>query len=338
MLNHIIWGVLYTLILAIGLGIFFYNMSSYRRFVDLTILGKFMSFILTVISVVMIVACGKFAFDNFTYSPPPRDDVMRELEEVVVTSNVSEEDYIQTISMEEYSDLNTEGLFSQYTPKGQADIRSIAKGSIFTMNLLLRNVGIDLKEDNGMTKKLQLLSGKEVDLLDGVDRLLVFADNSAFSANQLKLLRLYNEKTPIDYVVLFPTLSGTQVAEFFKSNSNDIGQLNNLQVVSKDSMRDTSNFSLLHLTQGEYKINNLPAYMFIDKYSVVSNAGVGTIFDDQKSLSAFLRHSMTDGNKLYLEIRESRALGVKKAEEKLEGVIDVSADESSTMPETSAED
>lgn len=279
---------------------------------DLTIGGKVVSALLMILSVVMVVSGGKFAYDNFTYSPPPRDDVMLALEEVVITSNFNEEDYVQTISKEEYENLSVEGLFDLYTEKGQADIRSIAQDSMITEELMLRNIGIDLKEDELLTRSLDLLSGQTVDLLDGQERLLVFVDGSPFSVNQLSLLYQYSRTNPLDYVVIFPTLTGTQVEEFYKANANNIG---NPPTATRDSMSEDE---LMLMTQGEYKMNHLPAYVAIDSFSVVSNAGAGTVFNDQESLKTFLRRSFTDGNKLYLEIKESRELGIKQAQERVQ--------------------
>jgi len=108
----------------------------------------------------------------------------------------------------------------------------------------------------------------------------------------------------LNYTIVFPTLDGTKIDQFFKANSSRIGTIEENSVVSIDSQPNQANLSIYSIATQEYHVTDLPSYVAIDKTGVVSLAGVGTIIDSEQKLTDWLNSAFYTKNKLYNEIEK----------------------------------
>ena len=158
------------------------------------------------------------------------------------------------------------------------------------------------------TTQLKTLSGEILKLDDGKDHILFFADDSEYSATVLALLHDKAKSSDADkklnYTIVFPTLDGTKIDQFFKANSSRIGTIEENSVVSIDSQPNQANLSIYSIATQEYHVTDLPSYVAIDKTGVVSLAGVGTIIDSEQKLTDWLNSAFYTKNKLYNEIEK----------------------------------
>ena len=174
---------------------------------------------------------------------------------------------------------------------------------------MLRTVGRNLKSQEGLfTTQLKTLSGEILKLDDGKDHILFFADDSEYSATVLALLhdraKSSDQDKKLNYTIVFPTLDGTKIDQFFKANSSRIGTIEENSVVSIDSQPNQANLSIYSIATQEYHVTDLPSYVAIDKTGVVSLAGVGTIIDSEQKLTDWLNSAFYTKNKLYNEIEK----------------------------------
>lgn len=298
---NLIKGIIYIAIVLLSIIIFIFNFKGLRHFKDLYASGKIIALVLGILSSVFAISFSIFAFKTFTYQSPRSDQMTSELKKSMAYDK-QQANYTQNITDQDYYSASESKLYSYYTKKGQADIDSYSNNSDKTKTLLLRNVGKKLK-----SQILYTTSGKQINLNDGKDRVLIFADDSQYSINQLSLFMSYNQDSTyskINYVVIFPVTNGTDIQTLFANNSS-IGNKDNINVVDSDSMQEgkaNNGLILKELAIQQFKIQNLPSYISIDKRGIISNAGVGTIFTSKSELQTYLSRSFGNNVRLYTEI------------------------------------
>lgn len=298
---NLIKGIIYIAIVLLSIIIFIFNFKGLRHFKDLYASGKIIALVLGILSSVFAISFSIFAFKTFTYQSPRSDQMTAELKKSMAYDK-QQANYTQNITDQDYYNASESKLYSYYTKKGQADIDSYSNNSDKTKTLLLRNVGKKLK-----SQILYTTSGKQINLNDGKDRVLIFADDSQYSINQLSLFMSYNQDSTyskINYVVIFPVTNGTDIQTLFANNSS-IGNKDNINVVDSDSMqegKENNGLILKELAIQQFKIQNLPSYISIDKRGIISNAGVGTIFTNKSELQTYLSRSFGNNVRLYTEI------------------------------------
>ena len=232
-----------------------------------------------------------------------------QLQAQIDKSKDGDKKYVQLIETSDYHTAGLGDLFNSYSKLGQTTIDSLSGGSEKTKAFLLRTVGRNLKSQEGLfTTQLKTLSGEILKLDDGKDHILFFADDSEYSATVLGLLheraKSSDQDKKLNYTIVFPTLDGTKIDQFFKANSSRIGTIEENSVVSIDSQPNQANLSIYSIATQEYHVTDLPSYVAIDKTGVVSLAGVGTIIDSEQKLTDWLNSAFYTKNKLYNEIEK----------------------------------
>ena len=302
-MSKIIIGSLCTVVALGSLGLLIFVIKSLRGvdggFGNLNFVSKLLAILLTIASLIGIATGGWFAFTNFTY----------QLQAQIDKSKDGDKKYVQLIETSDYHTAGLGDLFNSYSKLGQTTIDSLSGGSEKTKAFLLRTVGRNLKSQEGLfTTQLKTLSGEILKLDDGKDHILFFADDSEYSATVLALLHDKAKSSDADkklnYTIVFPTLDGTKIDQFFKANSSRIGTIEENSVVSIDSQPNQANLSIYSIATQEYHVTDLPSYVAIDKTGVVSLAGVGTIIDSEQKLTDWLNSAFYTKNKLYNEIEK----------------------------------
>lgn len=299
---HKVQGTIYLFIAILGLAIFIYNLRGTLRFKILTKDSKIVTIIINIIAIAMMLIGGWFAYQQYTYQPPKTDKVTKELQQTIKDANRPDNSYVQRIKYTDYYRKSDAELLNHYSAKGKASIDALAGSSKQTKSLLLHNVGRKITPGNSTTS-LITTTGAKINLLDKQNRLLVFVDNSQYSISQIKLLinassndELSAQMKNIDIVFIFPTLSGSAVSKL----SDTLGDY---PVVDRDSMPNKAVMDIRYYTIHEYSIKVLPSYLAIDQNGIISNAGVGSIFNNNSELKVFLSKSFgTSSDKLYREI------------------------------------
>lgn len=295
---HIIYGIVWIIMAFLGLAVFIFNLKGTKHFKVLELSGKVITIIFNVIAIALMIAGCCFGYQQITYRPPKDDKVTKQLKQTIKDANKPNNAYTQKIKYTDYYQKSDSELLKHYSTKGKADLEALAGKSKETKSLLLHNVGRKITPGNSTTS-LITTTGAKINLLDGVDRILVFADNSKYSINQIRLLtdksdvsRLNN----IDVVFIFPTLNGSEVSKMS-------GVLGEYPVVDHDSMPEKAVMDIRYYAVHEFSIKVLPSYLTIDGNSVISNAGVGSIFANTDELDDFLSKSFgSSSDKLYREI------------------------------------
>lgn len=295
---HIIYGIVWIIMAFLGLAVFIFNLKGTKHFKVLELSGKVITIIFNVVAIALMIAGCYFGYQQITYRPPKDDKVTKQLKQTIKDANKPNNAYTQKIKYTDYYQKSDSELLKHYSTKGKADLEALAGKSKETKSLLLHNVGRKITPGNSTTS-LITTTGAKINLLDGVDRILVFADNSKYSINQIRLLtdksdvsRLNN----IDVVFIFPTLNGSEVSKMS-------GVLGEYPVVDHDSMPEKAVMDIRYYAVHEFSIKVLPSYLTIDGNSVISNAGVGSIFANTDELDDFLSKSFgSSSDKLYREI------------------------------------
>lgn len=312
-MSKIIIGSLCTVVALGSLGLLIFVIKSLRGvdggFGNLNFVSKLLAILLTIASLIGIATGGWFAFTNFTYRPAEKTESTEQLQAQIDKSKDGDKKYVQLIETSDYHTAGLGDLFNSYSKLGQTTIDSLSGGSEKTKAFLLRTVGRNLKSQEGLfTTQLKTLSGEILKLDDGKDHILFFADDSEYSATVLALLHDKAKSSDADkklnYTIVFPTLDGTKIDQFFKANSSRIGTIEENSVVSIDSQPNQANLSIYSIATQEYHVTDLPSYVAIDKTGVVSLAGVGTIIDSEQKLTDWLNSAFYTKNKLYNEIEK----------------------------------
>lgn len=303
----LIWGAISVVFLII---LFTFLRRPLRHWKTLKPGSKSITAILTIIDMTLILTGAVFCYRNLTYQPPRPTKITKSLQKTMKQERAMDANkYTQKITMKQYENDTEQQLYNMYTAKGKADIDSYASDSPKTKSLILRNVGRVIKPGGDSTTKLETISGAKINLCDGKNRLLIFCDGSKYSLQELKILNDYNQnaddssESKINYVIIFPTLSGTDINNLFENDSDDIGDKSNLNIVSTDSMPDNTQMNIKYITMNEYQIKDVPSVIAIDKNGVICNAGVGSTFTTQAQLKTFLQHSFNASSSLYREIK-----------------------------------
>ena len=298
-----IFGILFVIVVIFGLVLFIFDIKNgLLKFGKLTGGSKALSLGLLLVSIVAMGAGGYFAYQNFTWTAPPENQIAKDLKDSIKSAKENNKEYKQKISLEKYLDADLSELENSWSDKGKAELETVSQGSSKTKELILRTVGRKISAGENTTSLLAI-SGERVNLLDGKNRMLVFLDTSEYSVKQLKLLKSYsNKENPVEVVLIFPTATGSDVKKMFEDNSGSIGSIDDSIIVDNDSMSPNSNSSLKFLATGEYKVSVMPSYVLIDKNSVVSLAGTGSIFNSVDELSNFYSKAFTEKDKLYQSI------------------------------------
>lgn len=310
-MNKIILGALFAIVSLGGLGFFIFIIRSLRSaggFGNLTGASKFLAILTTIVSLVALFAGGWFSYTNFSYKPPQETESTKQLQDQIQKSTTENKEYAQLISTEDYYNATIKELLGAYSKEGVASIDNYSQGSEKSKAFILRNVGRTYKTQEGLfTTELKTVSGEVIHLdKDKKGRVLVFADDSEYSANILKLFRKHNENNPenkIEYTIIFPTLDGTKVANFFSTYGSDIGSIEENSVVTIDSQPNTANQSIYGIATQEYSVTDLPSYVAIDSNGVISLAGVGSLVDSNEKLKSWVDTAFNSKNKLYNEIK-----------------------------------
>ena len=300
-LAYIIVAVIISLL---GLVAFLYNLKGLSKFKYLTGGSKTITFTIAVISIAMMGLGGYYAYSIGTYHKPADDQLTKELKRSVKETKANPSDYKQAISSEDYINKKPDDLYKKYTKKGQADVNAYAGDSERTKNLILHNVGRKISAGENTTA-LITDSGARINLMDGKERVLVFADDSRYSIEQLTLLADYQTAHPdskIKYVLIFPTINGTSVQKLFEEHS-EIGSPDSLDVVTTDSMPENTQLNIKYWTTNEFKVEALPSFISIDSHGITSNAAVGKNFTDKRGFGTYLSRSFSDKSHLYNEIK-----------------------------------
>ena len=331
-MSKIIIGSLCTVVALGSFGLLIFVIKSLRAvdggFGNLNLASKLLAIVLTIASLIGMATGGWFAFTNFTYKPAEKTEATEQLQAQIDKSKDGDKKYVQLIETSDYHTAGLGDLFNSYSKLGQTTIESLSGGSEKTKAFILRTVGRNLKSQEGLfTTQLKTLSGEILKLDDGKDHLLFFADDSEYSATVLGLLheraKSSDGEKKLNYTIIFPTLDGTKIDQFFKANSSKIGTIEENSVVSIDSQPNQANLSIYSIATQEYHVTDLPSYVAIDKTGVVSLAGVGTIIDSDQKLTDWLNSAFYTKNKLYNEIER----GVDKDKK---GAASDSANTSST--------
>lgn len=299
---HKIQGTIYLFIAILGLAIFIYNLRGTLRFKILTKNSKIVTIIINIVAIVMMLIGGWFSYQQYTYQPPKSDHVTKELQQTIKDANRPDTSYVQKIKYTDYYQKSDAELFSHYSAKGKASLNALAGNSKQTKSLLLHNVGRKITPGNSTTS-LITTTGAKVNLLDRQNRMLVFVDNSQYSINQIKLIinassnsTVSEQLKNVDIVFIFPTLSGSEVNKLADT-------LGDYPVVDRDSMPNKAVMDIKYYTIHEYSVKVLPSYLTINNNSIISNAGVGSIFNNNSELKTFLSKSFgASSDRLYREI------------------------------------
>lgn len=325
-MNGTIIGILLIVVAVIGLAILIFTaIKGLSRFGDLSGGSKTITILLTIISLVMMISGGFFSWKSFTAKPKIEDELTENLRDTIKENKKEKKEYTQKISLAEYIDGEESNLYNFYSEKGKADIDAYSNGSDKAKSLLLRNVGKKITVGDNTTS-LDLISGKKYSLVDGKDRIIIFADTSEYSIKLLSEFKKYNTQNsdkPVEYVVVFPVSDGTEVEEMFSANTDKIGAMDKINVVTNDSMGGGGQMNLKFVAMQEYSVKDIPSYVSIDKYGIVSSAGVGTVIQDDESMRSFLDKSFNTKNKLYDEIvgsgdQDDETMSTDQSEETME--------------------
>lgn len=321
-MSKLIIGILNTVVAFGSLGLLIFVIKSLKGvdggFGNLNFVSKLLAIFLTIASLTGIIAGGWFAVKSFTYKPAEKTEATEQLQAQIDKSKDTDKKYVQLIETGDYHTAGLSSLLDTYSDSGKTTIQNLSGGSEKTKAFILRTVGRNLKSNEGLfTTQLKTLSGDVLKLDDGKDHLLIFADDSEYSTTVLSLLYEKSTKNAADdpskklnYTIIFPTLDGTKIDQFFKANSSKIGTIGENSVVSIDSQPNQVNQSIYGIATQEYHVTDLPSYVAIDKTGVVSLAGVGTIIENSQKLNDWLNTAFYAKNKLYNEIER----GVNKDE------------------------
>lgn len=292
---------------------------------------------MTIVSLVVAFAGGWFSYTNFSYKPPQQTESTKQLEDQIKKSTTEEKEYAQLISTDDYYNATIKELLAAYSKEGVSSIDNYSQGSEKSKAFILRNVGRTYKTQEGLfTTQLKTVSGEVIKLdKDKKGRVLIFADDTEYSANILKTFRKYNldhEGSKIEYTIIFPTLDGSKVDAFFTTYGSAIGSINENSVVTIDSQPNSVNQSIYGIATQEYSVTDLPSYLAIDSNGVISLAGVGSLVDSDEKLNSWLESAFNSKNKLYNEIKKGVDRDKTKDDSKLES--GGSSTENSTATET----
>ena len=310
-MSKIILGVVFAVVALAGLGFLIFVLRSLKTaggFGNLNGPSKVLAVILSVISLTAIFAGSWFSVKNFTYRPPQATESTKELQSQIKKSNNGVKRYTQLIKTEDYYTASLDELEKTYSKDRRSAVENYSQVTEKSRSFILRNVGRSFKNQEGLfTTELKTVSGEIVKLdKDKNGRVLVFADDSEYSANILSLLYKYNQNhqdKPVAYTIIFPTLDGTKVDAFFAAHNGEIGSMDENSVVTIDSQPNTANQSIYGIATQEYSVTDLPSYVAIDKDGVISLAGVGSLVDSDDKLETWLNSALTSKNKLYNEIQ-----------------------------------
>lgn len=295
--------IFYILLFVGGLVLIFLSLFGWMRFNKLKIGSQIGAILMTLLGVMLVVSGAVFAYRNiFIQEEVSADEVRETLESFVENINQGYESYEPYLTIAEYNTAPIDDLYAMYSPKGQSDIEAIVDGSNKSLELLLRNVGRKV-EPGVTTTSLNTLSGSRIDLLDGQQRLLVFLTDSRYSVEQARLLTEYDENNPdgVEIVFIYPTITGSQVANLY-SNNSDIGDTFTQNVVTRDSQLDDSATNLQVFALDELSITDVPAYIAIDENGITSLAAVGSAFKDIEELEQFFTSAFYTSEPLYGQI------------------------------------
>lgn len=311
-MNKIILGSLFAVISLGGLGFFIFIIRSLKSaggFGNLTVPSKIIAVLMTIVSLVAVFAGGWFSYTNFSYKPPQQTESTKQLEDQIKKSTTDDKEYAQLISTDDYYNATIKELLGAYSKEGISSIDNYSQGSEKSKAFILRNVGRTYKTQEGLfTTQLKTVSGEIIHLdKDKKGRVLIFADDTEYSANILKTFRKYNldhEGSKIEYTIIFPTLDGSKVAAFFTTYGSEIGGIDENSVVTIDSQPNSVNQSIYGIATQEYSVTDLPSYLAIDSNGVISLAGVGSLVDSDEKLNSWLESAFNSKNKLYNEIKK----------------------------------
>ncbi len=193
-MNKIILGSLFAVISLGGLGFFIFIIRSLKSaggFGNLTVPSKIIAVLMTIVSLVAVFAGGWFSYTNFSYKPPQQTESTKQLEDQIKKSTTDEKEYAQLISTDDYYNATIKELLGAYSKEGISSIDNYSQGSEKSKAFILRNVGRTYKTQEGLfTTQLKTVSGEIIHLdKDKKGRVLIFADDTEYSANILKTFR-----------------------------------------------------------------------------------------------------------------------------------------------------
>lgn len=297
---HKVRGIIYIVIALIGLALFIFNFPrGTRHFKVLERSGKIITIIFNIIAIALMIIGAWFSYQEFNYQPPKVDKVTKQLKRTIKDANRPNNAYNQKIKYTDYYRKSDSELLKHYSTKGKADLNALAGNSNETKSLLLHNVGRKITPGNSTTA-LITTTGAKINLLDGKERLLVFADDSKYSTDQIQLIAdSYSDadtSNELSVVFIFPTLSGSDVAKL-------TDMIGDHPIVDRDSMPNKAVMDIKYYAIHEYSIKVLPSYLAIDRNGIISNAGVGSFFANKSELSDFISKSFgSSSDRLYREI------------------------------------
>lgn len=308
-----ILGIGLLIVSILFLILFIFNLvKGLARFGRLQTGSKVLAIFLAVFSLTGIVSTGYFSYKNLTYKPVEQNQATKELENTINEAKEIKNEqstYKQEVGLDVLKTESVEKLFNMYSEKGKADILSWSNGSEKNKEFLLRNIGRTIDKNNTFeTETLKDIRGRTIHIGNNTNKILFFGDNTEFTEKQFSNLLKYNDKSTdvdkIDFVLIFPTLKGTEVDEFLnKSKSSDLKEASNVYIITNDSMPSQVNFSLKGLAVDYFSVSNLPSFASVDKNNTISNAGVGVLLETENDVNSYINKSFKDKYKLYNEIK-----------------------------------
>lgn len=309
MISNFIYGVLFLIIAIILLIIFIINNKTYKNFDKLSGLSKIIALIVSIATIGLTITFSVFSIQNFTYRQPKVDENTKQLQKQISEVKQTTKKYIQKISSRDYLSGSIDDLYKSYSKDGQKDIDNLSKESTLTKDLFLRNVGRKFTNGGLFTIKFKATNGQDINFLDGKNRVILFIDNTEYSANVVKTMRDYiqSTKSDVQLVLFFPTNSGTEIDQFFADNNDKMGSEDDSIIISQDSLQNMPNLTVKYIAVQEYQLKNLPSYIAIDSNSVISNAGVGTLVNNSETAESWFNKSFISESKYYDRIvKESK--------------------------------
>lgn len=335
MLSNTAYGFIFGALALVSLIAFLFNLKALKRFDLMNAASKVVAMLIAGVTMGATLAFGYFSFNNFTYRAPQADEMTKQLQSQIEGVKKAKAKYRQRLSIQEYHQLSVDELYAAYSREGQKAIDNLSKDSALTKELFLRNVGVQYSEDGLITRQLKATNGRTVDMLDGKERVIIFADTTEFSAGLIANINNHvkGNRLSTDIVLVFPVTNGTDIDAFFGTYNSTIGGADGYNVISSDSLANMPNLNVKYLAVNEYMVQNLPSYLAVDANGVISNAGVGSLISSADSAAAWFSKAFTSEQKYYDLIQ-----GLPGPEEETDvEASEATAEETSSSEETTEE-
>lgn len=304
MLNNVTYGVIFAVLSLMSLGAFALNLKAVKRFDLMNMASKAVAVLIAAATLGAAMAFALFSFNNFSYRAPKTDELTKQLQSQIEGVKKQKAKYVQKLTTQQLSQLSTEELYASYSKEGRKAIDNLAKDSTLTKDLFVRNVGVVYTADGLMTRSLKATNGRTVDMMDGQNRIIIFADTTEYSANLIShmITHIRESRQAIDVVLMFPISTGTEIDQFFATYNTKLIGPDLYNIVSQDSLANMPNLNVKFLAVDEYHVQNLPSYLAVDGNAVISNAGVGSLVNSTDTARTWISKAFSSEQRYYDQI------------------------------------